>query len=111
MPMRPKGPCTFPGCAQRAIDHGRCANHPRPQAPRPSANERGYGAGWQIIRANHLRVWPLCAVCGDPGTHVDHILALARGGSNAESNLQTLCAVHHSQKTAAQDGGFGNRRR
>jgi len=111
MPMRPKGPCMFPGCPNRAVNDGRCAAHPRPERARASANERGYGAEWRRLRDAHLRAFPLCVECGMPGNHVDHITPRARGGTDDESNLQTLCATHHSQKTAAQDGGFGNRRR
>ena len=53
---------------------------------------------------------PLCA---DPygvhanqvvaATDVDHIIALAKGGTNALTNLQTLCHACHSRKTARVD--------
>lgn len=44
-----------------------------------------------------------CVICGDRGDiEVDHILPVARGGSNDESNLQPLCHQCHTRK--------GNRR-
>jgi hypothetical protein len=49
---------------------------------------------WQILKRDRYR----CCACGrSPATHphlsleIDHIRPLARGGSNAKSNLQTLC--------------------
>ena len=115
MPYRPLGPCSFRGCPNRAVDRGRCALHPRPilrlPDPRPSAAMRGYGAEWRRIRAEHLACHPYCATCGAPGTHVDHVVARERGGTEDSGNLQTLCARHHSRKTAQLDGGFGNRKK
>lgn len=40
--------------------------------------------------------------CGYPGTDVDHILNVARGGTNDLSNLQLLCEWHHKKKTQAE---------
>jgi 5-methylcytosine-specific restriction protein A len=56
----------------------------------------------------HLAQEPLCRTCkaqGDttPATDVDHILSLDKGGTNAMSNLQSLCHAHHSAKTATVD--------
>jgi 5-methylcytosine-specific restriction endonuclease McrA len=36
--------------------------------------------------------------------HVDHITARADGGSDDHSNLRTLCARHHAQRTAVDQG-------
>lgn len=33
-----------------------------------------------------------CAECHSPGEHVDHIVAISRGGSHSIGNLQMLCA-------------------
>jgi hypothetical protein len=41
-------------------------------------------------------------------TDVDHIIAKSKGGTDAYSNLQSLCHRCHSQKTATIDGGFGH---
>jgi 5-methylcytosine-specific restriction protein A len=40
--------------------------------------------------------------CSYPGRDVDHIVNVARGGSNDLSNLQLLCEWHHKQKTQAE---------
>jgi len=49
----------------------------------------------------------------EPATETDHILP---HNGDAEmfwdrSNWQGLCHMHHSKKTAAEDGGYGNRRK
>jgi len=86
--------------------------------PRESPHARGYDRRWRRLRRMHLMKHPLCE---DPfgvhgrrtvmGEHVDHIVPLARGGSNHESNLQTLCVSCHSRKTVRCDGGFGKARK
>jgi 5-methylcytosine-specific restriction protein A len=44
-----------------------------------------------------------CAVCGirvdGLRAHVDHITPLEDGGSDCDSNLQTLCSADHGRKT------------
>lgn len=55
------------------------------------------GARWQTIRRMVLDSEPLCRVCSEPATDVDHI-----DGNNANnllSNLQGLCHSCHSRKT------------
>jgi 5-methylcytosine-specific restriction enzyme A len=47
---------------------------------------------------------PLCVMCKREGrvsmaTELDHIVALANGGKDDETNLQGLCADHHRIKT------------
>jgi len=79
---------------------------------RRSAAARGYGRGWQAIRAEHLALEPDCACdCGQVATDVDHIVPRRLGGSDDHVNLQSLAHGHHSRKTVLQDGGFGNRPR
>jgi 5-methylcytosine-specific restriction endonuclease McrA len=64
-----------------------------------------------VIRDAYLKVHPICELpgCGQPASDVDHRLSRRRGGTDDWSNLQALCHRHHSAKTAAEDGGFGNR--
>lgn len=64
-------------------------------------------------RARWLRHHPLCVHCMKAGrvteaTEVDHIIALANGGKDNESNLQSLCAECHKAKTA-DDMGYTQR--
>jgi len=41
-----------------------------------------------------------CVVCGDKeNLQIDHKIPLWKGGSNDIKNLQTLCIVHHRQKS------------
>lgn len=67
----------------------------------PSINDRTrYGAAWQRQRAATLRAEPLCRLClaagmTVPATIVDHILPIADGGGNEQSNLQPLCKRCH----------------
>lgn len=83
--------------------------------PRESAAQRGYGSRWQKARLNYLMLNPLCVECSAEGRVVsakvvDHIIP--HKGDQAlfwdQANWQPLCKSHHSQKTARQDGGFGN---
>lgn len=110
MARKPLGPCRVSSCPGRAT-HGRyCELHAekyRVKDERPSAARRGYDRAWRRIRARYLRRYPDCVVCGRLAEEVDHIVPLAAGGTHEEGNLQALCKVHHSQKTAVLDGGFG----
>lgn len=110
---RPPRACAEPGCGQPAWHpHNRCEPHRLAQRKandqhRPNARARGYDARWQRTRAAYLAAHPLCAHCGKPGQHVDHIDGggpLAPNGHDP-TNLQTLCAPCHSRKTNAHDGG------
>lgn len=120
MPIRPRRPCSHPGCAE-LVDQGRCAKHQHYQQQqrqqydqyRGSAHERGYGAAWRKLRARILKREPLCRHCAARGvttvaTDVDHIIPKSQGGTDDESNLQPLCHACHSAKTAREDGAFGN---
>lgn len=110
--MRPPSPCSVPGCPQRkpCPVHGKRHQAPR-QAPRPSAAAQGYGSEWRKRRAAYLKMYPQCNApgCFAPATEVDHIIPKSRGGSDSESNWQSLCKSHHSQKTA-RENHFGGRR-
>ena len=113
MPQRALHPCAAPGCAV-LVQVGRfCLTHQpavKRVESRPNANQRGYGATWQKLRAAFLARHPICA---DPfgvhaqrqevvaSTDVDHVQRKRAGGPNAESNLQALCHACHSRKTAA----------
>ncbi len=80
---------------------------------RPSAAARGYDAAWRKVRAAYLMSHPLCVAlvrggtCDRPAKHVDHHVALEKGGTNDESNLRAYCASCHSRKTCAVDGAWG----
>lgn len=63
-------------------------------------------------RLRRLRAEPLCRDCASNGiireaTVPDHIIPLAHGGSDRDSNIRCLCAECHAKRTAEQ---FGQRR-
>jgi len=117
MPFSAPRPCRFPGCPALVREGAHCDEHRgtvvQHHKRRPSPNGLGYTRAWAKLRAYVLNQQPLCEWpgCKRPAVQVDHVIPLTRGGTNDPSNLQALCASHHSQKTATLDGGFGRKRR
>jgi 5-methylcytosine-specific restriction protein A len=115
--LNPKHGCAQLGC--RELTSGRfCARHQSEQPRRVSVRKQGYDDAWSRYSQAFLRAHPICA---DPdrrhpgqlraATDVDHIKA-ARGDMRLfwdHGNHRALCASCHSSKTAARDGGFGNK--
>lgn len=131
--------CCYPGCL-RPVARGEryCALHlekgkkrdeeqeakakkireKRRRELRGSSADRGYGWRWQKLRNRYIAQHPVCEKCRENGvirmaTDVDHIIP-HRGAPALlydEGNLQSLCKSCHSEKTAREDGGFGNTRR
>lgn len=78
---------------------------------RGSRHDRGYGSKWDRIRERILqRDAGLCQQCLREGrihhvagkkfaAHVDHIKPKSQGGSDDDSNLETLCRSCHQDKT------------
>jgi len=112
MPKAPTSYCVQPGCKERTKGD-LCPQHRAPELPRPSAAEMGYDRSWRKLRAVVLQRSPFCCIplCGAKATDVDHIRPHVKGQPHDIRNLRTMCKRHHSQKTAKQDGGFGNQRR
>ena len=84
----------------------------RPRDP-PRYGQARYHGVWVRIRIMHLRREPLCRVCAaagkiTPADTVDHIVPLREGGTNEESNLQSLCKPCHSSKTNAERNRAGS---
>ena len=79
---------------------------------RPSARQRGYDAQWERTREAYLTAFPICQHhegCIEPATQAHHLDGKGPKGERGHdwSNLQGLCAQHHSQTTATeQPGGF-----
>lgn len=120
MPQRPAKVCRVSGCSELVTDHsnkGYCLKHKdkadnwaKHQAKHGNRHQRGYGWEWEKLRKVVLkRDAYLCQSCKAQGkfikgTHVDHIKPKSQGGSNASSNLQTLCVDCHSSKTGRESG-------
>lgn len=70
--------------------------------------ERQRGRAWMATRERvAMRYGYRCAKCGavwvSNRDHIDHIVELADGGTNDDSNLQPLCDVPcHKAKTDAE---------
>ena len=95
MPTLPRAACTVSTCPNRKP----CAAH---TTYRGSSAQQGYGYAWRVRRAEHLRLHPMCVVCGERATDVDHVHR-----KELSDELQSMCHAHHSSKTARMDGGFG----
>lgn len=119
MPIAAPKPCTYPGCGVLVRNGGsRCDKHKNVERHeherrRPTSAQRGYGSRWQKARRIYLADNQACVRCGQPSTVVDHITPPKE---NAElfwdmDNWQPMCKRCHDQKTASEDGGFGNLRR
>ena len=102
MPVAARRLCAI--CPAFAIKNSRCDVH-QPSRGRGSSARQGYGGAWRRLRVLVLAAEPYCRECSAPSTQVDHITPRSRGGSDDPSNLQALCARHHSQKTARQGRG------
>ncbi len=60
-------------------------------------------------RLRRLKAEPICRDCASAGfireaTVPDHIVPLAHGGSDEDSNIRCLCADCHTRRTAEQFG-------
>jgi 5-methylcytosine-specific restriction protein A len=119
MPRKPKRPCSFPGCPE--LTDGRyCDMHQRQvdayynKYERDPQTRKRYGRRWKRIRDRYISEHPLCEECQKygrltPAEEVHHIIPLSKGGTNADSNLMSLCKQCHSSITAREgsDGQDG----
>ena len=48
-----------------------------------------------VIRNEFIKNHPTCQYCGSPAEHVHHLIPIAAGGDNRESNLIPLCLKCH----------------
>lgn len=77
------------------------------------AVHRPRGRRLQTIRKQHFAEHPLCVRCEAKGlvaeaVQLDHVVPLAKGGTDEPSNRQGLCDPCHKAKTAED---FGHRER
>ena len=116
MPIAAPKPCRHAGCGQLVRDgSGYCVVHQDDRKigkfadqRRGSRHERGYGSEWEKIRKVILsRDKGLCQSCLKQGKYrpariVDHIVPKFEGGTDHESNLQSLCQSCSDAKTQAE---------
>lgn len=85
-------------------------------AGRPNFRQRGYTSRWDAFAKQIKAERPLCARCQERGVTtagyaVDHIRPVTGPDDPTffdPAAVQVLCRACHSEKTAAEDGGFGN---
>lgn len=107
----PSFPCLEPGCGRLATYRGRCAAHSKDREREthrtgrlePSSGRMYDRIKWQRTRRAQLQREPLCAVCFELATDVDHIVPLEDGGEPwAPRNLQSLCHACHARKSRGE---------
>jgi len=113
MPAAIPRACRKLGCSRTTTDRsGYCEAHKgegwQQHQKGQSRHQRGYGSKWDILRAQILkRDKYICQQClrdgrPAPATTVDHIKPKAHGGTDDESNLESLCWPCHKRKTAKE---------
>lgn len=68
-----------------------------------AASQRTATSDWRkrraiILKRDNFR----CYVCGGPANQVDHIVAVAHGGSDKYDNLAAICPPCHQRKSLAE---------
>lgn len=70
------------GCGQLTRNGSRCTGC---QLRKGSTRE------WRKTRARILKASPTCAYCGEPATEIDHLVPVAKGGTDHLDNLVSAC--------------------
>lgn len=97
--------CEMPGCRERPKSNGLCTNHyvivySQPKRRGRKAEASGDATKDQVI-ARILYYGSQCWIpgCTEPGTAIDHVKPLSKGGANWPANLRPICQRHNSQKS------------
>lgn len=90
--------------------------HSTAEIVRGNSNARGYDSRWRKARVHFLRHHPLCVECQKEGRVTEAKVVDHRTPHKGDrvlfwdrNNWSPMCVAHHNAKTAAQDGGFGNK--
>ena len=110
-PFDTKHPCSYPNCANLVAKGSRCPEHPYKKQFTPEHHGLYNSDKWKRMREYHLHKHSVCVICykynldtGSKNLQVDHIVD-HKGDDKlfySWDNLQTLCIVHHSQKTGRE---------
>ena len=114
MPLKPKRPCSYPGCPNLTTERF-CEAHAKKESQRyerydrDPAKKKRYGRSWRCIRDQQLAEYPLCEQCQragkiTPAREVPHIKPLSHGGTQDQDNLMSLCTPCHSEITVREGG-------
>ncbi len=117
MPIKPKRPCSHPGCPELVTgryceEHQKLSDRHYNRYQRDPVTKKHYGKHWRKIRDRYIATHPLCESCKGQGRatraqEVHHIKPLQQGGSHDEDNLMALCKSCHSTITAKEGGRWG----
>jgi len=113
MPFAPARPCRAPNCRHVVTHnrtcpvHGQAATGMRWDTDRRQDVVRLRGRANQSRRQRLFARSPLCVTCEVAGrvtlaTIADHVIPLAEGGKDDESNLAPVCAACHLVKVQAE---------
>lgn len=108
--------CSHASCRVRIQEQGYCDKHKQDEANRFQQYKQNDREGmnwhnlynnnrWRNARSIFLRNNPLCVMCGQPATVVDHSIP-HRGNEEIfwdQSQLQSLCSSCHGIKTCQED--------
>ena len=107
MPMKPKRPCSYPGCpnltdGRYCPEHQQKVNSNYEKYGRDPATKKRYGKAWKRIRDKYAAEHPFCELCFECGIIVEiqeihHKKPLSEGGTHDRSNLIALCKSCHSR--------------
>lgn len=116
MTMRPRKPCTSPGCPN-TVYGGRCPRHAKLAGQQRTHWREIYGDDWPRIRLEYLYRHPRCLLCGRMATVADHyprgirLLRLQNHPDpHADRHLRPLCGPCHSQETGRRQPAGWNAR-
>jgi len=104
-------PTSPPRHGQKRVEANRKENQKEYNKTRRTGQAFYYSGLWRRVRNRYMRENPLCVECKKKGGYVvvakivDHIIPINEGGEAlAIDNLQSLCQMHHNQKTARERG-------
>lgn len=117
MPMKPKRPCSYPGCpnltdGRYCPEHQQKVNSNYEKYWRDPATKKRYGRAWKRIRDKYASEHPFCELCFERGIIVEteeihHKKPLSEGGTHDRSNLIALCKSCHSSIHAHRGDYWG----